>query len=109
MTILPVHPADPATASFGSVDPMFGEHSQAVRQIRELRQLLDLLRVLEALGKGTGSAPVLSAKQVAEKLDCSRQAADRKLRELEEENKVLKHELGPRSVAWTRRRARKQG
>lgn len=64
-------------------------------------------RVLEVLGEGNVSGFALSAKQVSEKLDCSRQAADRKLRELEQEGKVLKHELGPRSVAWSRRRVRR--
>ncbi|WP_122088928.1 winged helix-turn-helix domain-containing protein [Halalkalicoccus subterraneus] len=53
-------------------------------------------RVLDALGGDT-----LSAQQVADKLGCSRQAADRRLRNLLEDGTVEKHTFGPRSVAWS--------
>lgn len=63
-------------------------------------------RVLEALGSESDSVVVRSASQVADELGCSRQAADRKLRALADDGKVLKHDLGPRSVAWTLPRVR---
>ncbi|ELY32580.1 helix-turn-helix domain-containing protein [Halalkalicoccus jeotgali] len=66
-------------------------------------------RVLGVLGRGDGVTRPQSAKQVADKIGCTRQAVDRKLRELEKDGKVLKHELGSRSVAWTPRRMLRRG
>ncbi|WP_435156763.1 hypothetical protein [Haladaptatus sp. DFWS20] len=45
---------------------------------------------------------VLSARNIADYLDCTRQAADKKLRELLENGSVKRIELGKRSVAWRR-------
>ena len=61
-------------------------------------------RVLEALGPADRMSDPKSAQQVADVLGCTRQAADKKLRELEKDGKVHKFQFGPRSVAWQRTR-----
>lgn len=63
------------------------------------KQLTDE-KVLDAFGQ-EGNIEVLAAQNVADRIGCTRQAADKRLRELAEEGKVNKIEFGRRSVAWT--------
>lgn len=76
---------------------------------RYSRQITDE-KVLQVFDKfeDERSQTVLSATNVAEHLGCTRQAADQRLRDLEEEGKVRKHQLGKRNVAWERVNRRKR-
>lgn len=55
-------------------------------------------RVLEVLAEA--ETPVLTAKQVAESIGCSGEAARQKLQALHEEGKVGKMNVGARAVVW---------
>ncbi|WP_049894598.1 FaeA/PapI family transcriptional regulator [Halogranum rubrum] len=57
-------------------------------------------RVLEVLSEA--DTPVLTAKQVAESIGCSGEAARQKLQALHEEGKVGKMNVGARAVVWWR-------
>lgn len=46
------------------------------------------------------SDPVLTAKEVAEKLETSSETARRKLNELHEQGKIRRKEVGARAVVW---------
>lgn len=55
----------------------------------------DVLRVIEA-----AEFPAVSARFVADQLDCTRQAADRKLRTLADQDRVERGHLSERTVIW---------
>ncbi|WP_083851114.1 FaeA/PapI family transcriptional regulator [Halogranum rubrum] len=57
-------------------------------------------RVLEILSEA--ETPVLTAKQVAESIGCSGEAARQKLQALHEEGKVGRMNVGARAVVWWR-------
>ncbi|SEP25275.1 hypothetical protein SAMN04487948_12715 [Halogranum amylolyticum] len=57
-------------------------------------------RVLEVLSEA--DTPVLTAKQVAESIGCSGEAARQKLQALHEEDRVGKMNVGARAVVWWR-------
>lgn len=59
---------------------------------------ITLENVLEVLSNA--DTPVLTAKQVAETLDCSSESARQKLHLLHEEGKVGKMDVGARAVVW---------
>lgn len=58
-------------------------------------QLEDVIRVLSE-----SETPVMTAKQVAESLSCSREAARQKLQELHDHGTVEKMQVGARAVVW---------
>jgi predicted ArsR family transcriptional regulator len=55
-------------------------------------------RVLEAMN--TADDPVVTAGEVGEALDCTGQAARKKLNQLHEDGKVERKEVGARAVVW---------
>lgn len=55
-------------------------------------------RVLEVLRESDD--PVLTAKEVGEKLGCTSEAARRRLHELEERGDVESKKVGARAVVW---------
>lgn len=61
--------------------------------------LEDVVRVLSDSDK-----PVMTAKQVAESLDCSREAARQKLHKLHDNGTVEKMQVGSRAVVWWNRK-----
>lgn len=70
------------------------ERDERGRYTREIDEtdILDTLREADT--------PVMTAKQVAETLGCSGEAARQKLIALEEEGKVEKMQVGARAVVW---------
>jgi len=58
-------------------------------------QLEDVLAVLKK-----ANTPVMTAKQVADEMGCTREAARQKLESLHEEEQVEKMKVGARAVVW---------
>jgi predicted ArsR family transcriptional regulator len=73
------------------------------------RQLTDdrILQAFDALQRER-STKMFSARQIAEQLGVTRQAVDRRLRDLDDDGKVERIELGPRSVGWAKINRRKR-
>jgi predicted ArsR family transcriptional regulator len=57
--------------------------------------LQDVMNVLRE-----SNSPVMTAKQVAGELECSREAARQKLEALHQEERVEKMKVGARAVVW---------
>ncbi|MHC3378192.1 HTH domain-containing protein [Haloarcula sp. H-GB5] len=57
----------------------------------------DVLNILRE-----SDTPVMTAKQVADKLGCTREAARQKLESLYQEERVEKMKVGARAVVWWR-------
>ncbi|ELZ31380.1 hypothetical protein C474_08762 [Halogeometricum pallidum JCM 14848] len=67
------------------------KHGQYSSQIT-LEDVLDVL--------SSADTPVLTAKHVADALDCSSESARQKLHQLHEEGRVGKMDVGARAVVW---------
>jgi len=58
--------------------------------------------VLEIYSQLEDPCMPLTAQEVADELDCSRRTALRRLKDLEEENKIRSKKVGGRSRVWWR-------
>lgn len=76
------------------IEPMNRKRDDRGRYTKEIDEddVLDTLRAADT--------PVMTAKQVAETLGCSGEAARQKLTSLEEEGRAEKMRVGARAVVW---------